>query len=627
MDNEAIDLARQKKTPFRVNRGQVIDYTIFVKNPDGTDYDFTGHTGEMYVYNSFSKTDTPEYTITVTLATGSITFNHAAITRKREDAVYQLWITDNLGYRQPWLNGPFLILNSEVNHFDDEEITFPVEGVPYSFSKLIGNPTDNESLNEALEETAAAAVVESNSYTDVEVAQAVFTSSYGIIYPEFYGVVGTGTAPDSANLATFFAAVSAGANALVARTRRFIYQTAIKQVITGTPIIDFPATLQRTTASTIDTIAQLSLGTGGLVEIKLNVDGNIANANTCVGTLIDSGQNNTKAKFELSAKNTTVGHRLTGNVEKVFIMYWVSNHTVGVNVFNDGTSATVDEAEIKIIGSDCDTFFLSDGTQKTTWQVNFDCEQADDPTKYGADISNGAGPLTGIMRSLAGGGVKLSTTAVLNIDFNLTLYGKQEGSALHALFCDAANCAMSGRLTLHQWNEGVEIQRCGPSSLQIIKRDSGATGTGLKLGDFASTKQVNGFYLLPGSCGFGSVALNLDYASFCILDYLTLLEGTITIGANSSYNKILLPKFERATLITNNRTEKDNIIFYKGFMTNSELEQINGGTFFGGMIVEGSTQHTSLSVPVLGNLWYCEDVAAWVSGNGKTYNTTTNTWS
>lgn len=119
--DEAIDLARQKILPFRVNRGQVIDFSITANNADGTPYDFTGHTAEMYVYNSFAKTDTPEYTIEVVLSSGTIAFSHEAITRRREDFVYQLWITNSSGYRQPWINGPFLVLNREWDHEDGED--------------------------------------------------------------------------------------------------------------------------------------------------------------------------------------------------------------------------------------------------------------------------------------------------------------------------------------------------------------------------------------------------------------------------------------------------------------------------------------------------------------------------
>lgn len=121
MNDEAIDLARSKRLPFRVMRGQVIDFAISVNNADGTPYDFTDHTAEMYVYNSFSKTDSFEYEIDITLSSGSIQFTHAAITRKKEDFVYQLWITDADGYRQVWTNGDFLVLNREWDQEDGED--------------------------------------------------------------------------------------------------------------------------------------------------------------------------------------------------------------------------------------------------------------------------------------------------------------------------------------------------------------------------------------------------------------------------------------------------------------------------------------------------------------------------
>lgn len=119
--NEVIDLARGKKVPFKVMRGQVIDIAVSVNNADGTPYDFTGHSAEMFVYNSFNKTDSPEYEIDVTLSLGVMQFDHEAITRRKEDFVYQLWMTDDTGYRQVWTNGDFLVLNREVDHQSGEE--------------------------------------------------------------------------------------------------------------------------------------------------------------------------------------------------------------------------------------------------------------------------------------------------------------------------------------------------------------------------------------------------------------------------------------------------------------------------------------------------------------------------
>lgn len=459
-----------------------------------------------------------------------------------------------------------------------------------------------------------------NAYTDVAIAQAVFSSSYGIIYPEFYGAVGDGSTDDATDLAEFFTTLSSGANKLIGWMRRSVFMTSIKQTISNTPIILGYGTIKRTLASTIDTIVEMSLGTGGITEIRLNVDGNADNANTCIGTLINSGANNTKAKHELSAKNTTTGHKLMGNVEKVNINYWVSNHTIGVNVHNDGSSATVDEANLMIEGSDCDTFFLADGTEKMSGQVTFSCEQGESSTLFAIDQQNGYWSYKGEIRGVKNG-VKITTTSSYAASFDLILIGKGALSVLQALLCESATCILKGNLTLAEWNEGVWIKKCaGGSSLQINKRDSGSTGTGLRVGDFANGGQVASFTLHPSQL-FGSTnALHLDYSTNNTFHVENIWEGGITISANSGGNTIILSKGLRTKTITNSRTQKDNIILFKGLYTNSELESITA--LFNGVRVEGIANQ-----PSYGQIYYNESDAAWHSTSGLTYNTTTNTWS
>jgi hypothetical protein len=121
MSDEVIDLARQKRLPIRVNRGQEIDFSIAVNDAAGDPYDFTGYSAELLVYNSFSKTDVPEFEIDVTLSSGIMTFSGDAITRNKRDFVYKLWVTDASGYRQIWTNGEFLNLDEDVNHEDGED--------------------------------------------------------------------------------------------------------------------------------------------------------------------------------------------------------------------------------------------------------------------------------------------------------------------------------------------------------------------------------------------------------------------------------------------------------------------------------------------------------------------------
>jgi hypothetical protein len=114
--NKSIDLARQKRVPFYVNRNEVIDHTITVNDADGNPYSFAGMSGRLEVYNSFNKTDLPEYEILVTLTTGSMRFTRNAIDSKRENHVYKLFINDKI-----WLNGPFVVLDSEYNNPGNED--------------------------------------------------------------------------------------------------------------------------------------------------------------------------------------------------------------------------------------------------------------------------------------------------------------------------------------------------------------------------------------------------------------------------------------------------------------------------------------------------------------------------
>lgn len=145
---EALDLDRSKVFPIRVRRGQSIDQTIQVKNLDGTAFDFTGYSAELLAYTSFAKTDlTPEFEIDVALAIGSMRLTSDPINRKREDFIYILWMTDNTGLRQPWTNGPFMILNRQWTVPDDDEtFTISPEGSPIVFYISPIGLTDRKSV-------------------------------------------------------------------------------------------------------------------------------------------------------------------------------------------------------------------------------------------------------------------------------------------------------------------------------------------------------------------------------------------------------------------------------------------------------------------------------------------------
>lgn len=142
---ESLDFDKSRLLPIRIRRGQTVDFDIPVKNSDGTDFDFTGFDAELLVYNSFSKTDSPVLQFkttdsTLVLTEGNIHLSQPSpITFKREEFVYLLWVTDSDGIRQPWTNGPFLILNRQWdNTRESDSLTINLSGTPV---EIIINPT------------------------------------------------------------------------------------------------------------------------------------------------------------------------------------------------------------------------------------------------------------------------------------------------------------------------------------------------------------------------------------------------------------------------------------------------------------------------------------------------------
>lgn len=445
-----------------------------------------------------------------------------------------------------------------------------------------------------------------------------FTELYGRkIYPEDYSAVGDGSTDDNTPVANYISRLNDGSNKSIGSSLFTTYMVSTVKQITRNVMIDFWGTLKRTAASTADTILQLSFGTAGKTSVKISVDGNSANANVVTGILIDSGSNNTKSSHDLTAEECDIGIKVTGNVEKLVAKCNVRSNIVGVNINNDGSANTPDEIKFEINGADCDTFLLSDGTEKISYVASLDVEQSDDNTKYAVDHQNGVGTISGGLRG-AHGGISISTNSALQFKFdNFRLYGKGAGSDLRPILCDAPNCLVSGQTDLYEWEEGIWIVRCAAGSfLQAGKRDTGSVGTGLRIGDFTNTKLCSFNY--QGTLFGTTYALHLDYSRNSRIDVLNVIDSAgILISANSDSNTILIPKASRAIAITNNRTENDNLIYFKGNYTNAELEEITSP--FKGMMVENLSATDACGPAVYTG-------TAWRSFDGKTYNAGTNTW-
>jgi hypothetical protein len=463
-----------------------------------------------------------------------------------------------------------------------------------------------------------------SAYTGSLKINSNFTEIYDReIYPEDYLALGDGVTDDVVGLTNYFTQLSSGINKSKGSSKKSIYLTSGEVVINSTPFINFPGLIKRTDASTADVMVTMGLGTANYCEINLNVDGNTLNNNPVTGFTINTGAANIKSKHVLSARFCDTGIVVRDNVEKIQLDAYVTSCIRGVNVHNDGSPNTPDEINIRITGGNVENVFVASGTEKITGHVEFNVEGNNDNTKFSVEHQNGSWGYRGELRGRYGG-FNITGINALSATFDVVMYAEGTfGANLEALLVDAGNLDLSGKMLLYSnWNAGVWIKSINSASFKLIKADGGSTGTGLRIGDFSNGKQVTGFLLEDGSVLFGTtMALNLDYSTSGTYNLSAILDGGgITIGANSSKNRIFISHSFRSTIITNNRTQNDNLIVYRGVYSNAELEQINGGTFIKGMIVEASADTS-----VYGQLFW--NGSNWKSMDGKTYNTTTNVWS
>lgn len=111
---KATSVDKAKRLDIYCRKDGSFERTLLVKNAsDDSDYDFTGHTVEFFVVDSWFKT--PRLTLTdgdgLTVATGSIQIEIEAadLNIKKEDLYYFLWVTDADNKKYVWLNGRFIV--------------------------------------------------------------------------------------------------------------------------------------------------------------------------------------------------------------------------------------------------------------------------------------------------------------------------------------------------------------------------------------------------------------------------------------------------------------------------------------------------------------------------------------
>lgn len=113
-----IDNSRRRDIVCR--KGATFSKTITVLNSDASDYNFTGKTVTLEVYSSPADR-TANLTFSsgagLTLASGEIQLLKTAAqmsAMRRQDSIYQLWITHETGVKELWLNGYFVV-NEGIN--------------------------------------------------------------------------------------------------------------------------------------------------------------------------------------------------------------------------------------------------------------------------------------------------------------------------------------------------------------------------------------------------------------------------------------------------------------------------------------------------------------------------------
>lgn len=422
--------------------------------------------------------------------------------------------------------------------------------------------------------------------------------------PEMFGAAGNGTTNDS----PAFADALASGERIESFGQR-VYRLGTRLNVNGPASLNIKggAYLTQADGENLAEIVSINISNGPSAlqhDCTIVVDGNSANNTTSVVGIKLSKLKKAFGRADLAAMDCDTGIEVTDQVEYAQLNLHANTCTTGVHIFSTPSDQkiTPDEIIANVFAHNCSTGLLIDGTNKMTGTIVCAIEQT---SGWGVDIQQGWWQLSGIARGVGSqdtGGMRAGANAKLRGSIEVACSGAEwafyavNGAQLEALQIVASNT----------FDKGAIVEGGVGGSMQLVMRNNPDERIGLQLGQ-STGPAVNDFHLLPGSELRGradGTALVLERARSCVIE-LTRCLGMIEISSNSFDNTIIIPQSDAISNVTftNNRTQEDNVILFRGGYNLSEMNAFNGGSPFKGMRVEACSTFDMMPCAFDGRDW------------------------
>jgi hypothetical protein len=351
----------------------------------------------------------------------------------------------------------------------------------------------------------------------------------------------------------------------------------------------------------------LDQGSSARSNIRMRLDGNLEN---CDGLVVSGGASSATGHIVAVNFNQKIAVAFEGNFEKNHVYCEVSSNKIGVENRTDSSGNTPDENHYHIQSGINRTAFRQSGIGVPSCEVHIDSGSGGQD--YILDIQTGRIKIDGYVRG-ADKTLFIGTDVVI---FDVKLMLSHPGADLvdptntPHMIVDNNNGAGFIEINAVNPESGIWIKKVGgssPTTLKLIQHDT-AAGYGLRLGAAGEAKTLGNFILEQGSRVRGAVrGIFLDNCVGAQLfgkDY-GATGGEISSTSNANY----IETGTHTNPFTNNRVEKDNIIFIRKQVSDAELAAIPSP-------IKG---HRLLGRTTTYGQWYYDETAvAWVTEEKQT---------